>query len=39
MGAGGSMPGLYSVIAILLCLVVLWMGNSSERKQYDKAGK
>ena len=39
MGAGGSMPGLYSVIAILLCLVVLWMGNSSEHKQYDKAGK
>ena len=28
MGAGGLMPGLYSLIAILLCLVVLWMGNS-----------
>ena len=38
MGAGGLMPGLYSLIAIFLCLVVLWMGNSSEHKQYDKVG-
>lgn len=39
MGAGTSMPGVYSIIAIIVCLIVLWMGNSSEQKQYDKVKK
>ena len=35
-GLGGSSPGLYTLIAAILCGLVLIMGNSSEHKQYDK---
>lgn len=37
MGWGSSMPATYTVIAMILCAVVLLMGNSSEHKQYKKA--
>ena len=39
MGWGGSSPGLYTLIAAILCGLVLIMGNSSEHKQYDKVKK
>ena len=39
MGWGGSAPGFYTLIAAVLCAFVLIVGNSSEHKQYDKAGK
>ena len=33
-GWGGSAPGWYKLIAIIICIVVLVMGNSSESKKY-----
>lgn len=39
MGWGGSAPGFYTLIAIIICIAVLWMGNSSEHEQYDKVEK
>ena len=39
MGWGGAAPGLYTSIAVVICIAVLWIGNSSEQKQYDKAEK
>ncbi len=38
-GWGGTAPGLYTAIAIVICVAVLVLGNSSEQKQYDKAEK
>ena len=35
MGWGSSMPGIYTVISMVLCVVVLWAGNRSEKKKYD----
>ncbi len=36
MGYGGAMPGLFSVIAIGLCIGVLAIGQMSEAKSYAK---
>ena len=32
-------PGWYTVIAIIICIVVLVMGNSSEAQKYKNAEK
>lgn len=39
MGWGGSAPGIYTLIAAIICVVVLWMGNSSEKTKYEDAEK
>jgi len=39
MGWGSAMPGIYTLIAIIVCVYVLWSGNRSEHKQYDKVEK
>lgn len=36
MGWGSAMPGIYTLIAAAICVVVLVAGNRSEHKQYDK---
>lgn len=33
-GWGSAMPGLYTLIAIVICVLVLVLGNSSEHKRY-----
>ena len=35
MGWGGIAPGLYTAIAIGLCIYVLWSGNRQEHERYD----
>ena len=35
-GAGGSMPGLYAVIGIVLCIVALIAGQKAESSKYSK---
>jgi hypothetical protein len=37
MGWGSVMPGIFTAIAIALCVYVLWAGNRDEHKCYDKA--
>ena len=39
MGWGGSAPALYTAAAAIICIVVLWMGNSSEKAKYEDAEK
>ena len=39
MGWCGSAPGIYTLIAAIICVVVLWMGNSSEKAKYEDAEK
>ncbi len=39
MGWGSAMPGVYTAIAAVICVYVLWAGNRSEKKQYEKAEK
>lgn len=34
MGWGSAMPGLYTLIAIVICGLVLVLGNGSEHKRY-----
>lgn len=34
MGYGGAMPGLFSVVAIGLCVVALVIGGKDEAKSY-----
>ena len=34
MGAGGAAPGIYTLIAALICVYVLWSGNRSEHSKY-----
>ena len=36
MGAGGSAPMIYTLISMVVCVVLLWMGNRSEHQLYDK---
>lgn len=36
MGWGSAMPGIYTLIAVVICVAVLVSGNRSEHKQYDK---
>lgn len=35
-GAGGSMPGTWTVIGIIACIVVLVIGQMSESSKYKK---
>ncbi len=40
MGANGIAPGIYTFLAFVLCGVVLYIGNKSEKqryKDYDKS--
>lgn len=39
MGWGGSMPGIYTVLAMIACVAVLVIGNASEARQYKKSEK
>jgi len=39
VGAGGAAPGLYTFIAAVVCVVVLWKGNKSEHDCYAKVEK
>jgi hypothetical protein len=36
MGWGTAMPGVYTAIAAAVCAYVLWAGNKSEHKQFNK---
>ncbi|HAY41068.1 MAG TPA: hypothetical protein DCX64_02240 [Gammaproteobacteria bacterium] len=36
IGAGSSMPGWYTFIGVVACVVILAMGNKSEHDHYDK---
>lgn len=35
-GYGTAMPGLFSLIGIIVCIVALVVGQSSEAKKYSK---
>ena len=34
-GWGSIAPGLYTFIAVVSCIVILWLGNRSEKSKYD----
>ncbi len=34
MGLGTALPGLYTLIAILICIAALVWGNATESKKY-----
>ena len=36
MGYGSAMPGIFSVIAIGLCIAALAIGQKAEAKSYEK---
>lgn len=36
MGAGGSMPLVYTLLAAAVCIYALWQGNKNEHALYDK---
>lgn len=38
MGAGGAMPGVWTVLAIVACIAVLALGHMSESKRYADKG-
>lgn len=35
MGYGGALPGIFSVISIVLCIVILAKGQIAEAKSYE----
>ncbi len=35
VGAGSSMPGVFTVLAIVVCIVALAMGQRAEAKKYS----
>lgn len=37
MGWGSSMPGIYTLIAAVICVAVLLVGNAQEKAKYRKA--
>ena len=39
MGWGGAVPGFYTFVAAVICLVVLWKGNKTEHEKYEQVGK
>lgn len=39
IGWGSSMPGIYTLIAALICAWVLIKGNASEHKRFEKFEK
>ena len=36
MGWGGALPGLYTLIGAVACIIILWSGNKSEKSRYNK---
>ncbi len=36
MGAGGSMPLVYTLLAAAVCVYAMWSGNRKEHALYDK---
>jgi|GEM_PF-151871 len=38
MGWGGAAPGWFTVIGMVLCVLVLIIGNSKEHSLYKKSG-
>ncbi len=36
MGAGGPLPGLYTLISAVICIVVLFVGHKSEAAKSAK---
>lgn len=38
-GQGGAAPGVWSLIAIILCIVILVMGNMKEHSLYKDVEK
>lgn len=39
MGAGGGMPGFWTLVAAVICVAVLAIGNLSEHQKYKDAEK
>lgn len=39
MGAGGSMPVVWTIIAALICVYAIWAGNKHEHDSYKKMKK
>lgn len=37
MGAGGSMPGIWTLIAVCACVAVLAIGQIHEKAKYNKS--
>ena len=35
-GAGGAMPGLFTMIAIAICILALAIGQATENSKYKK---
>ncbi len=35
MGWGGAMPAIWTLISVVVCIVLLWMGNKQEHALYD----
>ena len=36
MGAGGSLPAIFTWLSIAVCIVLLWKGNKAEHDLYEK---
>lgn len=36
MGWGTSMPMIFTLISVAVCIVLLWLGNKHEHDLYDK---
>ena len=39
MGWGGAMPGVWTLIGAILCVVALWVGHRHEHEAYKKLKK
>ncbi len=39
MGAGGSMPVIWALIAAAICVFAIWSGNKHEHDAYKKLKK
>ena len=35
MGWGGPLPGFYTFAGIVACVIILWIGNRSEKARYN----
>lgn len=36
MGWGGALPGFYTLVGVIACIAILWLGNKSEKDRYKK---
>lgn len=34
MGWGGSMPAIWTIVSVVICIVLLWIGNKHEHDLY-----